>query len=101
MIFIMRRINTQTIGTVLDNFFEQNPKLADKLAEVRLVNSWKTVLGASVLRFTDNLYIKKRTLYVRLTSSILKNELMMCREQIIEKLNAEAGRDVIDSIAFI
>jgi len=97
----MKRVNAQTIGTILDNFFEENPKLADKLAEVRLLNSWKTVLGPSVLRFTDNLFIKKRTLYVRLTSSVLKSELMMCREQLIIKLNGEAGREVIDSITLI
>jgi len=97
----MKRINTQSIGTALDVFFEQNPELADKLAEVRLIDSWKTVLGPSISRFTDNLYIKKRTLYVRITSSVLKNELIMCREQLIAKLNNEAGRIVIDSITLI
>ena len=97
----MKRVNTQSIGNVLDHFFDQNPELADKLAEVRLLSSWKTVLGPSVSRFTDNLFIRKRTLYVRLTSSVLKSELMMCREQLILKLNKEAGRDVIDSIALI
>ena len=97
----MKRVDTQLIGTVLDNFFEQNPELADKLAEVRLLDSWKTVLGPSVSRFTDNLFIKKRTLYVQLTSSVLKSELMMCREQLIIKLNNLAGRNVIDSITLI
>lgn len=97
----MKQVNTQSIETVLNDFFEQNPKLADKLAQVRLINSWNTVLGNSISRFTDNLYIKKRTLYVRLTSSVLKSELMMCREQLIMKLNNEAGRDVIDSIILI
>jgi len=89
------------IGTVLDDFFEQNPELADRLAEVRLIDSWKTVLGSAVSRFTDNLFIKKRTLYVRLSSSVLKSELMMCREELIKKLNNEAGREVIDSISLI
>jgi len=97
----MQRVNTQVIGTVLESFFEQNPGLANKLAEVRLVNSWKTVLGPSVSRFTDSLFIRKRTLYVHLTSSVLKSELMMCREQLIIKLNKEAGRSVIDSIHLI
>jgi hypothetical protein len=97
----MNRVNTQSIGTVLDDFFSQNPGLADKLAEMRLINSWKTALGPSVSRYTDSLFIKKRTLYVRLTSSILKSELMMCREQLTEKLNDKAGRKVIDSIILL
>ena len=85
----------------MDDFFEQNQTLADKLAEVRLLDSWETVLGSSVSRFTDNMFIKKRTLYVRISSSVLKSELMMCREQLIKKLNGEAGREVIDSITLI
>jgi len=97
----MKRINTKTIRVVLDSYFEQNPELADKMAEARLINSWKTVLGSSITRFTDNLFIKKRTLYVRITSSVLKSELMLCREQLIKKLNDEAGREVIDSIILI
>ena len=97
----MKRINTQQIGAVLDDFLMQNPELADKLAETRLIDSWKTVLGSSVSRFTENIYIKKRALYVRITSSVLRSELMMCREQLIIKLNNEAGRNVIDSIILI
>jgi len=94
----MKRINTQTIGAALDDFFEQNPELADKMAEARLINSWKPVMGTSISRYTDNLFIKKRTLYVRITSSVLKSELMLYREQLIKKLNDEAGREVIDAI---
>lgn len=97
----MKQVNAQVIGSILDDFFEQNPALADKLAETRLVDSWNTVLGSSVSRFTDKLYIRKRTLYVKLTSSILKSELMLCREQMIYKLNTHAGRNVIDNIILI
>lgn len=97
----MKRVNIQQIGSALDDFFEQNPALADKLAETRLMDSWNKVLGASVSRFTDNLYIRKRVLYVKLTSSVLKSELMLCREQMIGKLNNHAGRNVIDNIIFL
>jgi len=97
----MKRVNTQSIGKVLDDFLDQNPELAVKLSESRLIESWKSVLGPSVARYTENLYIKKRTLYVRITSSILKSELMLCRDQLITKLNDKAGRNVIDSIIFI
>lgn len=97
----MKRISTKQISSVLDDFFEQNPVLADKLAETRLMDSWNTVFGASVSRFTNNIYVKKRILYVKLTSSVLKSELMLCREQMIGRLNNYAGRNVIDNIIFL
>jgi hypothetical protein len=96
----MKRTNTQSIGSALDDFFEQNPVLADKLAETRLMDAWNTALGSSIPRFTDKLYIKKRVLYVKLTSSVLKSELMLCREQIVDKLNKHVKHDVIDNIIF-
>jgi hypothetical protein len=97
----MKRVNTQKIGSVLDDFFEENPDLADKLAETRLIDAWHVVLGPSVERFTSNLFIKNKALYVKLTSAVLKNELMLCREQLIVKLNKRAGREVIDNIILI
>jgi hypothetical protein len=97
----MKRINTQPIGNVLDEFFEQNPNLADKLAETRLMDSWNVVLGPSVSRYTNNMYIRNRMLYVKLTSSVLKSELMLCREQLIKNLNKKAGRNVIDNLILI
>jgi hypothetical protein len=97
----VKRINTQSIGNVLDEFFEQNPALAVKLAETRLMESWNIALGASVSRFTSSMYIRNRTLYVKLTSSVLKSELILCREQLIKNLNEKAGRHVIDNIVLI
>ena len=97
----MKRINTQSIGNVLDDFLKQNQNLSDKLAEKRLIDSWTTVLGFSVSRFTSQLYIRKRVLYVKITSSILKSELTLCREQLIRKLNNAAHRNVIDNIILI
>jgi predicted nucleic acid-binding Zn ribbon protein len=97
----MKRTNTQSIGKALDEFLEQNPFLSDKLAENRLIDSWTAVLGHSISRFTSHLYIKNRILYVKLTSSVLKNELMLSREQLIKRLNGAVNRNVIDNIILI
>lgn len=97
----MKRTPTQKIGTILDAFFEQNPILSQKLAETRLINSWISILGKGVSQYTESLFIRNRILYVRLTSSVLKNELLMCREKIIGNLNEHVGQNVIDEIRFI
>lgn len=97
----MKRSETQKIKTVLDDFMDQHPYIAQRLAETRLLSSWSKTLGPGVSRFTDNLFIRDRVLYVKLTSSVLKSELMMCRERLIKSLNHEARLDVIDSIRFL
>ena len=96
----MKRTETQPISRVLDDFFQDNPILREKLAETKLLHSWEKVLGTSISRYTESLFIRKRSLYVRLSSSVLKNELMMSREKLVSRLNAEAGMSVIDDIIF-
>lgn len=94
----MKRTNSQSIGKLLEDFFQENPLLADKLAETRLIDAWKKVLGSLTSQYTTNIYIKKKVLYVKLSSSVLRNELSMCREQLVKNLNKEAGREVINDI---
>jgi hypothetical protein len=96
----MKRTASQPIGKILEAFFEDNPQMADKLAETRLINYWNNGMGPAISRYTGDLFIKKRVLYVQLKSAVLKNELMMHREQMIAKLNREVGRRVIDGIVF-
>ncbi|MDR0864767.1 MAG: DUF721 domain-containing protein [Candidatus Symbiothrix sp.] len=95
----MKRTDSQSIGKLLEDFFESNPILADRLAETRLVNHWNA-MNPAISRYTVNLFVRNRILYVKLNSSVLKNELMMCREQLITNLNREAGRNVVDTIVF-
>ena len=96
----MKRTNSQPIGKILEAFFEDNPHMADKLAETRVINYWNNEMGQAISRYTGDLFVKNRVLYVQLKSAVLKNELMMHREQMIEKLNREVGRQVIDGIVF-
>jgi hypothetical protein len=57
-------------------------------------------MSPAITRYTTTVFIKKRVLHVTLTSAVLKNELMMRREQLAATLNKEAGRAVIDTIVF-
>jgi hypothetical protein len=95
----MKRTHSQTIGKLLEDFFESNPLMADKLAETRLINYWNE-MNPAVSRYTSGLFVKNRILYVKLKSAVLKNELMMCREQLVAKLNKEVNRNIIDAIVF-
>jgi hypothetical protein len=97
----MKRSNTQSISKVLEVFFKENPHLAQKLAETRLINSWDKVLNPIILRYTGQLFIKNRCLYVKINSSVVKSELIMRREQLIQDLNKEVGETVITNINFL
>ena len=95
----MKGNNTEQIGNILRQFLRQEG-LESPLNEYRLIESWKDVVGPAIARYTSNLYIKNQTLHVHLTSSVLRQELMMGRELLIRNLNKTVGSQVIVDISF-
>ena len=75
-------------------------ELESPLNEYRLVQAWKDVVGPAIAGYTSNLYIKNQILYVHLTSSVLRQELMMGRDLLVRNLNKQVGAQVIVNIIF-
>jgi hypothetical protein len=95
----MRRDNTRPIGEVLSEYIDAF-RLKGKLAEVALLNSWADVVGGNIASRTKDLKISNATLYVKIDSSILKQELMMIRGEVVKRLNEKAGLEVIRDLVF-
>ena len=95
----MRRNNAEQIGEMISKFFRQNG-LESPLNEYRLVQAWKEVVGPAITKYTSNLYIKNQILYVHLTSSVIRQELMMGRDILVRNLNEKVGAQVIVNIIF-
>ena len=93
----MRKSNTRKIGTVLKEYLE-HMMIDRKIKEVGIVRSWEELMGKAVAERTKNIYIKDKTLFVQLQSSVLRSELMMMRQSIIDKMNEKAGEKIIDKI---
>lgn len=74
--------------------------LETPLNQHRLVESWKDVVGPVIYRYTTNIYIKNQTLYVQLSSSVIRQELQMSREMLVRNLNSQVGAQVISDIMF-
>lgn len=94
----MKRNNSQKLGDLLRDFFEENSELYDKIMEIRIQRSWKEVLGPMVMQYTRTVYVRDKVLYVYLTSSVLRSELILCREKLVKSLNEYAGSSVIKDI---
>ena len=94
----MKRTESQTLKEVLNHFLDENPLLRSKLLETRLINAWEIILGKLAQQYTDRIYIRNKVLHVHLSSSVLKNELIICKEELVLQLNQVVGEKVISSI---
>ena len=95
----MRRNDAEQIGDMIRKFFRQNG-LESPLNEYRLVDAWKDVVVPTFTMYTSNLYIKNQILYVHLTSSTVRQEMMMARDILVRRLNEQVGAQVIVNIIF-
>ncbi len=93
----MRKSKTQKLGDVLKEYVDAN-RIGSKLNELDLVDSWEKVMGRPIAKATSKIYIRNRTLFVHLTSSIIRNELFMMRERLRDALNEQVGVTVIDQV---
>lgn len=93
----MRRTNTQTLKQVLGELTDEMD-LSRKIKEIRLIKQWPDMMGPAITKVTENIYIRKKTLYIHLSSSAARNELLMMREAIIQVFNKKAGEEIIKKI---
>ncbi|MGD2034840.1 MAG: DUF721 domain-containing protein [Bacteroidales bacterium] len=93
----MKRTNTQTIGEVLREYID-SMSMGRKLKESRLEKQWEEILGKNAASLTKKIYLRKGVLYVYLSSSVLRNELLMMRETIIRRINEKAGETLVEKI---
>lgn len=76
-------------------------KLRRKFDETSLIAAWPELMGKAVANRTSQLYIRDRKLFIRVESSVLKNELLMIRSEIVKRMNERAGSKVLDEIIFV
>jgi predicted nucleic acid-binding Zn ribbon protein len=93
----MKRKDVQTLGSVIKEYLKES-RLDGKLAEVEVVDAWPEIMGKIVARATKDVYYKNGTLFVKLKSSIVRNELFMMRQDIIKGMNKHVGVEIVKNI---
>ena len=93
-----KRLNDNLkIKDVLKEFVNKN-NLQDGLNKVDVKDAWINLMGKGVNNYTTSVSLKNNTLYVTLSSSVLREELSYGKEKIINMLNEELGKELIKKL---
>ena len=93
----MRRTKTMLMGDLLEEFFAR-PYVAAKVAEGRLPDTWREVVGDAVANLTTDLRLENRILYVRLQSSVVRQELFYRREALRDRINEVSKVRLVNAV---
>ena len=96
----MRKTNDKPIKEAIEQMLNVY-KIKRRFDETAVVNSWPLLVGKSVANRTKELFIRDKKLFLRIESSVIKNELVLMRSQIINKINDEAKAHIVEEMVFL
>lgn len=82
---------------VLKDFVNEN-NLEKGLDKVQVRNAWAKLMGNGINNYTTAIELKNDILYVQLSSSTLREELSYGKQKIIELINEELGKEIVNKI---
>ena len=93
-----RKAESSSLGDVLKDFISSSRKLQTGLNKVSAQEAWHNVMGNAISKYTTQVLLKRDTLYVQLSSSVLREELSYGKEKIIKLLNEELGKELVTKL---
>ena len=90
----MKRRNTLSLGVAMREYMRAMG-ISQKIKEVKLIKQWDEIIGKQVANQTEKIFIKNKVLFIKIESSIIKQELLMLKSGIIKKYNDFAKETII------
>lgn len=96
----MRKANDKSMKEAIEQMLNVY-KIKQRFDETGIIAAWPNLVGKPVANRTKELFVHDKKLYLRIESSVIKNELMLIRSQIIAKINEEAKSNLVEEIIFL
>ena len=93
----MRRTNDHSLKDAIKHLLNAY-KLKGKVLETRLLGEWENLVGNTVAKYTDDLTVRDKTLYIKVSNSTIRQELLYSKEELLKQLNEFAGEKALEDI---
>ncbi len=91
-------MGTFKIGDALKQMVQENTKLKQGIRAAQIETVWEEIMGVTIAKYTDKIYIFDQKLFIHTNIGPLKNELGFQKVQIIELVNEKMGEKVISDV---
>ena len=82
----------------LINIFLKENKLENGLLDLEIKKVWFEVMQNGIANYTKDVNIKNKTLYIKLSSPALKQELSYGKEKLIKIINQKFKKKIVNKI---
>ena len=92
-----KRGETKKISKVLEDVISQK-HFRVGIDNLRVQEAWVKTMGENIQKYTYNVKFKKGILYIKLKSSVLKEELIFEKNKVINLINQELGKEYVKEL---
>ena len=85
------------MGDAIKQFLNQS-RIKGDIQALQIEDLWEKIMGKTIARYTDNLKVINRTLFITTTVGPLKQELLYQKEKIKLRVNEALGEKLIDNV---
>ena len=96
----MRKANDKSMKEAIAQMLNVY-KIKRRFDETHIIASWPEFVGKSVANRTKEIFIRDKKLFLKIESSVIRNELILMKTQILKKINEEANNEIVDELIFL
>ena len=94
---IIFQMNNNEIKNLLEIFLKKN-NLEKGLLDLEVKRAWHELMENGVSNYTTDVSLKNKTLYIKLSSPALKEELSYGKEKLMKLINERFKKKIVQKI---
>lgn len=95
-----RRNEYLSLKDLMGSFIKEN-NLSKGMQKISVKENWDSLMGNGVASYTEKVELRNGTLYVKLSSSVLREELGYGKEKILAMMNEALGGNEIKKVMLL
>ena len=92
-----RKNDNLNMKEALSAFIQKN-NLQGGMDKIDVKTAWSRLMGNGVNNYTTDVELRNGTLFVALSSSVLREELSLGKTKIITMINEELGKELVKKL---
>ena len=92
-----RNANEKPLKDAIDDLLKAY-RLDGDIKKQKFYSDWEEIVGTPIANRTESLNLKGKTLYIKMNSSVMREELLSIKSLFIKKINDFMGEEWVTNI---
>lgn len=96
----MKEDSIKNFRTAFGQFLKEE-NLEKTYKQKQIITHWERIMGKTIASRTSNIFFKDKTMFVKLTSAPLKQEMQNSKEKFLVLISDEVGPGEVTDVRFL